>query len=89
MIGSSDNKIAEYAKKQKAILVTKDLEFGSLLIYPESSHYGLLVLRLPNNFTAKKMNEILEEFLKSIKVEELVNSITVLEIGRYRIRKLD
>ncbi len=88
LIGSSDSKIAEYARKQKAILVTKDLEFGSLLIYPKNSHYGLLILRLPNNFTAKKINESLEEFLRNIKVEDLINSITVLEIGRYRVRKL-
>ena len=86
--GVSDKKIAEYAKKQKAILVTKDLEFGSLLIYPKNSHYGLLILRLPNSFTTKKIIEALEEFLKNIKIEELVNSITVLEVGRYRIRKI-
>src|SRR3989344_5924376 len=88
MRGSSDKLIAEYAKKQKAILVTKDLEFGSLLIYPESSHYGLLVLRLPNSFITNKINKTLEEFLKEVKAEELINSITVLEVGRYRIRKL-
>lgn len=86
--GSIDNKIAEHAKKQKAILVTKDLEFGSLLIYPKNSHYGLIILRLPNNFTAEKIYLVLEKFLRNIRVEDLINSITVLEIGRYRIRKL-
>ncbi len=30
----------------------------------------------------------LEEFLRNIKIENLINSITVLEVGRYRIRKL-
>ena len=86
--GSSDKLIAEYCKKQKLVLVTRDLEFGSLLIYPKEYHYGLLVLRLPNSFTAKKINETMEEFLKNIKYEELINSITILEVGRYRVRKL-
>ncbi len=88
LVGSPDSRIAEYAKKQKAILVTRDLEFGSLLIYPRDSHYGLLILRLPNNFTAKKINDALERLLRNIKVEDLINSITVLEIGRFRVRKL-
>ena len=88
LVGSSDKLIAEYCKKQKLILVTRDLEFGSLVIYPKDCHYGLLILRLPNSFTAKKINETLVEFLKNIKIEDLINSITVLEVGRYRIRKL-
>jgi|SRR3989338_10262719 len=89
LIGKSDKKIAEYAKKQKAILVTRDLEFGSIIIYPENSHYGLIILKLPNHFTANKIIEGLEKFLKEINIEELVNTITVLEVGRYRIRKLN
>ena len=48
--GATDKEIAKYALKQKKILVTKDLEFGSLLLYPPGSHYGLIVIRVPFNF---------------------------------------
>ncbi len=87
--GASDEKIAKYAKEHKMILITKDLEFGSLIFYPKNSHYGLLVLRLPNYFNTIKIMAALEEFLKNIEIEKLINAITILEIGRYRIRKLN
>ncbi len=88
LVGCSDKEIAAYAKKHNAILVTKDIEFGSLLLYPKGSHYGLLILRLPHYFTSKQIMETLEKFLTEIKPTILVNSITVLEIGRYRIRRI-
>ena len=35
LIGSTDKDIASYAKREKFILVTKDLEFGNFLFYPQ------------------------------------------------------
>mgnify|MGYP001593457626 FL=1 len=88
MHGARDKQIAEYAKKQKAVLITKDLEFGNLLIYPSGSHYGLLILKLPYTFSADQIAKTLSDFLTKIDTKDLANSITVLEIGRYRIRHL-
>ena len=86
--GAPDKKIAEYARKQQSILITKDLEFGSSILYPKGSHYGLLILRLPNQWAADKVIKAIKEFLTKIDPQELVNSITVLEIGKYRMRKV-
>jgi len=86
--GCSDIKIAEYAKKRNAILITKDLEFGSLIIYSKNSHYGLIVIRLPHFYTSNQIVKIMNRFLSNINVEILINSIVILEIARYRIRKL-
>lgn len=85
---TSDEKIATYANKNSAILVTKDLEFGSKLLYPKRSHYGLVIIRLPYYFNAKQITYSFEELLKSINPEQLKGSISILELGRYRIRKL-
>ena len=41
LVGSPDEEIAKYAKSNNAMLVTKDIELGSLILYPEDSHYGL------------------------------------------------
>jgi len=45
-------------------------------------------LILPYYFTVDKINKIFDEFLQEISVKKLVNSITVLELGRYRTKKL-
>jgi len=85
--GSDDRTIAEYAKKKEAILITKDLEFGNVLIYPKNSHYGLLILRLPYDFSATQIADSVEQFLKEIDPDHL-KSLIVLELGKYRIRRL-
>ena len=84
---ASDKEIIDYASKNKLVLVTKDLEFANILIYPIKSHYGVIALRLPNYFTAKQINKSLKEFLDSVNVKELENSVTIVELGRYRTRK--
>ena len=86
--GASDKEIAEYAKKQNAILITKDVGFGSILLYPKGSHYGLLVLRLPNYFNTEQIAEALKDFFSKVKPENLINHITILEAGKYRIRHI-
>ncbi|HLC71303.1 MAG TPA: DUF5615 family PIN-like protein [Candidatus Nanoarchaeia archaeon] len=84
--GADDQQIALYAKSQKLILITKDVEFGSLLLYPSGSHYGLVVLRLPDNFKKEQIFTALTNFLAPGK--NLAGFITIVEIGKYRVRKL-
>jgi len=86
--GSTDKEIANHARKNNAILVTKDLEFGGRTLYPKGSHYGLLVLRLPHFFTARQIIEAITNFLTEVRPEILENAVVVLELGRYRMRKL-
>ncbi len=86
--GAIDKEIASYAKKQKAILVTKDLEFGSLIAYPPGTHYGLIILRLSSRAGTVEISRALKEFLISIKTQNLSGHMYVLELGHYRVRKL-
>ncbi len=86
--GCSDEDIAKYAKEQKAVLVSKDLDFGNVLWYPEGSHHGVLIIRLPYDYTADQITEKLKEFVENIEVKKLVGHITILELGRYRMREI-
>ena len=84
---AADREIIEYVAERKAILVTKDLEFANVLLYPINSHSGVVVLKLPFYFTAKQINNALKSFLSSLDVKELENAVTIVELGRYRMRK--
>ncbi len=88
LVGTTDEEIAKYARKENAILVTKDLQFGNILIYPKDYYRGLVIVHLPYNFTTSQISKTLSEFLKVIKIDDLENSITIVELGRYRLRKL-
>jgi len=86
--GCSDEEIAKYAKEQKAILVSRDLDFGNVLLYPRGSHHGMIVIRFPHDFTGKQITKNFKDFLKKIDVEDLVDHMIILELGQYRIRKV-
>jgi predicted nuclease of predicted toxin-antitoxin system len=51
-----DRVIIEYAQKSGRIVVTSDLDFGSILQYP--NHPGAIILRLPSEYTAREINEL-------------------------------
>ena len=87
LVSAPDREIIEYASRHKAILVTKDIEFGNLLLYPMGSHSGVIVLRLPFYFTAEQINGVLSEFLSSVEAKKLVDAVTIVELGRYRMRR--
>jgi len=83
---ATDEEVFNYAKENGCILVTRDLGFGEMFM--KKKGFGLILVRLPFHFTAAKINQTIDAFLRDIKSEELVNSIVVVERSRYRIRKL-
>lgn len=84
---ASDSEILEYALRKKAVVVTKDLDFANSILHPITTHHGVLVLRLPSHFPAVAIKAVLKEFLATIEKKDLEHSITIVEPGRYRIRR--
>lgn len=83
---ATDNEIAEYANKNKRIIITRDLGFAETFI--KNKGFGLIIVRLPYYFTVDRINKVFENFLEEVDYGKLVSSITVLELGRYRNKKL-
>ncbi len=86
MRSASDDKIFEYATRENLILVTRDLGFGIMFI--KNKGFGLLLSRLPYYFTAEEMKNSFDKFLEAVDENIFPGSITVLEVGRYRIKRL-
>ena len=83
----SDADIIKYAKLNDFIIITRDLDFGNIPLYPIKLHKGVIILRLPYLFISKQINNAVSNFLKSITKEKIKNSIVIVELGRYRIRR--
>jgi len=86
MRAAKDREIIEYALINKRIIVTRDTDFGEVLRYPK--HPGAIILRLPYTFTAIEINRRLEEFFKSVREDDIRETITIVELSRYRRRSL-
>ncbi len=84
---AADRKIIEYTPENGRVVITRDLDFGGVLQYP--NHPGAIILRLPSEYTAKEINDILREFLSSVEEQILKEAIIIVEIGRYRRRPLN
>ena len=83
---ATDEEIFEYANRNKQVIVTRDLGFAEKFL--ENKGSGLILVRLPYYFTVDKINKVFEQFLKEVDYKKLADSITVLELGRYRVKKL-
>jgi predicted nuclease of predicted toxin-antitoxin system len=84
--GLSDDSIVEIANREGRIIVTRDLDFGSLLDYPINTHQGIIVLRLPDTYTVKDINGVLEDFMSDVSIDEIEKALVVIDPSRYRIR---
>lgn len=58
-----DDEIAARARADGAVLVTRDLDFADVRSYPPRETPGLLVLRVPDDWTAIRIVALLDQFL--------------------------
>jgi predicted nuclease of predicted toxin-antitoxin system len=86
MRAAKDREIIDYALINERIIVTRDTDFGEVLRYPK--HPGAIILRLPYTFRAVEINRRLEEFFKSVREDDIRETITIVELSRYRRRSL-
>lgn len=82
-----DEKIISWAKSQKVVLITRDLDFSNILNFPPRRYYGIIVLRLPAFYSASEIKRVLAGFLDKVEIKHIPRSVIIVEEGRYRIRR--
>ena len=85
--GSDDVKIVEWAIKNKAIIITGDLDFGELWYWRYRGKLSVIVLRMKSYKIESQYEAI--KFLhdnKMLASEKLINSLVISTSSRYRIR---
>ncbi|MGZ3846328.1 MAG: DUF5615 family PIN-like protein [Flavisolibacter sp.] len=86
MKGASDIEILERADKEKAILITKDKDFGELVIRHRMHSQGVILIRVDRLNIAANRLWVLR--LINRHTLELEYSFTVIEEDKIRIRGL-
>ncbi|HHY38865.1 MAG TPA: DUF5615 family PIN-like protein [Clostridia bacterium] len=85
--GKTDAEVFKAAQDLRAILVTADLGFANTLTFPLGSHYGIVVVRFPNDASVEKLNRGVVSALSGLTDEEVHGCLIILEPGRMRLRK--
>ena len=84
---SADEIVIGWAKRHRAVLVTRDFDFANILRFPPRRYAGIVVLKLPHFYGAVQINRVLGQFLSKAREADLRKSVIIVEDGRFRIRK--
>ena len=85
-----NGEVIDLAKQQESILITNDLHFSDIALYPIGSHLGIIVLRLRTsevNEEMEKVHIVLTRLLKEVKLSELKGTLIIVDRNKYRIHK--
>lgn len=85
--GESDDKIFQFAKDEKAVILTGDLGFGNLLHFPTGSHSGIVIAHFPNELSTSELNNQIIKAFKTLNEIDFKGNLIILEPGKIRIRR--
>lgn len=83
---AEDEVIAAHAKLNQMAIATRDGDFGDIRNYPPLEYKGIVVVDVPDNFTAVQIVAILAAFLDGSPAIDLDQKLIILEPGRVRVR---
>ncbi|MEW6029999.1 MAG: DUF5615 family PIN-like protein [Chloroflexota bacterium] len=86
MGGWKDPLLWSAIQEEKRLLVTADKGFADIRAHPPGQHAGVLLLR-PDEDGIRPVLALLQQVLKSSKLEDLAGTITVVTPRGIRIRK--
>jgi predicted nuclease of predicted toxin-antitoxin system len=84
--GGPDPSVLEASRAEARILVTLDLDFADIRLYPPSSHAGIWVLR-PHSQSIGSVLTLLKGALAVFETESAANRLWIVEPGRVRIHE--
>lgn len=75
------------AGREDRVLVSADLDFSDVRRFPLGVHPGVVVARLPNEWTADRLVDVLVSALTTLADEDLRGALVIVEPLRIRIRR--
>ena len=85
LTGAPDAKLVDLCRSEQRMLVTFDLGFGDVRVYPPAEHAGILLLRLRDQQPDATL-QALRSLLAARDLAGLVQRLTVVTEDRVRVR---
>ena len=86
--GTDDTTLIKLVSDEKRILVTLDLDFSNITIYPPNNYHGIIVLR-PKSQDIKSISILVEKIIPMLKLETIKNHLWIVENDKIRIKGED
>ena len=84
--GSADAKVLDVCRTEGRVLITFDLDFSDIRLYPPAAHKGIWVLR-PQTQSIDSALMLLKGALAVLKTESTHSRLWIVEPGQVRIRE--
>jgi predicted nuclease of predicted toxin-antitoxin system len=84
---AEDEQLLHYAAEQDMVIITMDLDFGSLLVLSGATKPSVITFRLRNP-EVNRINDILKDVLPKLRGELEMGAIVTVEEERVRVRRL-
>jgi predicted nuclease of predicted toxin-antitoxin system len=85
MNGCSDIELINTCTAETMVLVTLDLDFSDIRIYPPEDYFGIIVLRA-KNMSKKRIVDLLMRICPLLDHKELWGRLWIVEENRIRVR---
>lgn len=85
--GKPDDKVFRFSQKHKAVLFSADLGFSNILRFPLGKHYGICILRFPNQMSVELINREVKRLLKKILSKDYPGNLIIVSPSRVRIHR--
>lgn len=86
LAGCSDEILFSRIKDEGRLLITCDVDFADIRLFPPSTSGGIIVLRLSNR-SSRAVATRIEQLLKSVPLSELSGATTIVSDNRIRMRR--
>ena len=86
MIGANDDDLLAACMADGRLLITFDLGFGDIRVYPPGTHAGVIVLRLRDQQPAATLS-VVRRFTATHDLEAIGGALVVVTDERVRIRR--
>ena len=85
--GAGDPRIASVCRSEGRVLVTLDMDFADIRVYPPQYYPGLVVFRLGKH-GPRRVVEVATRLLEMLPGESLQGQLWIVEDSRVRIREV-
>ncbi len=85
--GKPDEAVFAFAQKYKAVLFSADLDFSNTITFPLGTHYGIVILRFPNEMSVAPINQMTRNFLQKLNWGDYQGNLIIVSPLKIRVRR--
>jgi predicted nuclease of predicted toxin-antitoxin system len=85
LAGQPDVRIADVCRAERRALLTLDLDFADIRVYPPNDYAGMIVLR-PSVQTITNVRRLVGQVIALLPSEPLTGQLWIVDEGQIRIR---